>query len=307
MTGFERRSAVLILAAVALTSACITAQAVKSLDPESRDFVSKVRYIITKQERERFLAIPPGERKAFIEEFWKKRDPTPGTEANEFKDQYFTRIAEANRLFTDGAGPGWLQDRGRVYILLGPPTNRITYPRGMTFYDVPREIWYYGFFPIVFTDEWWNGDYRLDPMSAEQISILNRAEIEWQPQVAAKKGQFDFRVATKKSGPGRALVEVAIALRTVWFDVKDKGLLRATFALTLDLMAIDGTEIRQTRIEDTLETTEDALRESYSKEHVVEIPVEAPNGDYWVRLTLENTSDGSKAYKRVKLSIPPGN
>jgi len=61
-----------------------------------------------------------------VEEFWKKRDPTPETETNEFKNEYFVRIGEANRFFTEAAEPGWLQDRGRVDILLGPPTNRIT-------------------------------------------------------------------------------------------------------------------------------------------------------------------------------------
>jgi GWxTD domain-containing protein len=45
---------------------------------------------------------------------------------NEFKNEYFVRIGEANRFFTEPAEPGWLQDRGRVDILLGPPTNRIT-------------------------------------------------------------------------------------------------------------------------------------------------------------------------------------
>lgn len=61
-----------------------------------------------------------------MEEFWKKRDPTPETETNEFKNEYFVRIGEANRFFTEAAESGWLQDRGRVDILLGPPTNRIT-------------------------------------------------------------------------------------------------------------------------------------------------------------------------------------
>ena len=72
-------------------------------------------------------------------EFWKKRDPDPDTEENEFKTQYFQRIDEANHLFTDGGEPGWLQDRGRIYILLGPPADREVYPRGVTFYGIPTE------------------------------------------------------------------------------------------------------------------------------------------------------------------------
>jgi GWxTD domain-containing protein len=302
MKASGRHLGVLVLAMTAFAAACATSRAVKSLDGESRDFLFKVRYIITRQERERFLAIPAGDRKAFVDEFWKKRDPWPITDANEFKDQYFARIAEANHLFTEAAEPGWLQDRGRVYILLGPPTNRITYPRGITFYGLPTEIWYYGFFPIVFTDAWWNGDFRLDPLSVEQLSILNRAQMEWQPQIAAEKGQIDFSVKVKKTKPGRALVEVTIPFRVIWFDVKDKTL-RATFILTLDLMETDGKEIRQSRTEYPLEMTEEKLLESHAKNHVIEVPVEARAGDYWLRLTLENANDGSKAYKRIELSI----
>ena len=292
----------MVVALTAWASACATSQAVKTLDSESRDFLSKGRYIITKQDRERFLAIPAGDRKAFVEEFWKKRDPTPETETNEFKNEYFARIGEANRFFTEAAEPGWLQDRGRVYILLGPPTNRITYPRGITFYGLPTEIWYYGFFPIVFTDAWWNGDYRLDPLSVEQLSILNRAQMEWKPPVAAEQGQVEFRVAAKKIESGRALIEVKIPLRVIWFDAKDRTL-RATFILTLELMDLDGKEIWQSRTEHPLETTEEKLRESYAENHVIEVPVEAPAGDYWLRLTLENSTDGSKAYKKIRLSI----
>jgi GWxTD domain-containing protein len=302
MKTLGRRLGVLILAMITFAAACATSQAIKTLDGESREFLSKVRYIITKQERELFLAMPTGDRKAFVDEFWKKRDPSPETDVNEFKDEYFARIAEANHLFTEAAEPGWLQDRGRVYILLGPPTNRITYPRGITFYGLPTEIWYYGFFPVVFTDAWWNGDYRLDPLSVEQLSILNRAQMEWKPQVAAEKGQIDFLVKVKKIKPGRALVELAIPFRGIWFDVKDKTL-QATFILTLDIMEMDGKEICQSRTEHLLEMTENKLRESYAMNHVIEVPIEAPAGDYWLRLTLENANDGSKAYKRVKLSI----
>lgn len=290
------------LTTLALAAACAASRAVRSLDSESRDFISKVRYIITRPERERFLAVPAGDRRAAIEEFWKKRDPTPDTAVNEFKDQYYARIAEANHLFSEGGEPGWLQDRGRVYILLGPPTNRITYPRGVTFYDVPREYWYYGFFLILFTDEAWNGNYKLDPLGVEQISIINRAQMEWQPQIAADKGRIDFDAQARKIAEGRGLVKVIIPYRAIWFDAKDKKL-RATFSVTLDLLDLDGKEISHAQSSHELETTEDELRQSYTKSHTIEIPVEAPRGDYWVRLTLENRSDGSKAYKRVRLSF----
>jgi GWxTD domain-containing protein len=290
------------LAVVALASACLTSQALKNLDDKSRDFLSKVRYIVTKKERERFLVLPADERPGFVEEFWKKRDPTPSTDVNEFKDQYFRRIAEANHLFSEAGEPGWLQDRGRVYILLGPPTNRITYPRGVTFYDVPREFWYYGFFMILFTDEAWNGNYKLDPLSVEQLSILNRAQWEWQPEIAADKEQIDFRASVKEAGTGQAIIEVAVPVREIRFDLKDKSF-QVTFVVTLDFMDMDGKEIRRTRTEQRLEMTKDELRASDSKDLTIEIPIEAREGDYWLRVTLENANDGSKGQIRIKLSI----
>ena len=82
-----------------------------------------VVYIITPEERAAFLALQTdAEREAFIEQFWKRRDPTPGTEENEFKDEHYRRIAFANLHFPTAQGKaGWRSDRGRIYIVYGPP------------------------------------------------------------------------------------------------------------------------------------------------------------------------------------------
>ncbi len=79
--------------------------------------------------------MPPSERKNFREEFWKRRDLDPSTEENEFKMEYFNRIEKANDLFISEGRPGWLTDRGSIYILLGPPMNRLTYPMGIDGYS----------------------------------------------------------------------------------------------------------------------------------------------------------------------------
>jgi GWxTD domain-containing protein len=111
----------LCLGMIALLGSCASSRRARGLDPESREFYSKVRYIIASEERKAFLALAEADRPAFIEDFWKRRDPKPATEANEYKTEYFNRIETANHLFTGGGSPGWLQDRGRVYITLGPP------------------------------------------------------------------------------------------------------------------------------------------------------------------------------------------
>ena len=149
----RRLRTVLVLAAGLLAAACASTRGLKELDPKSRDFISKVRYTITAEERKAFLALAPEAREPFIEDFWARRDPTPGTAENEYRTDYYDRIERSNRLFSGGGSPGWLQDRGRVYITLGPPDSRITYPRGVTFYGLPTEIWWYGMFSILFIDQ----------------------------------------------------------------------------------------------------------------------------------------------------------
>src|SRR5579871_4394839 len=80
-----------------------------------------VAYIITNEERTAYKALKTDEeRQQFIEQFWLRRDPTPDTEENEFKEEHYRRIAYANERFASGI-PGWKTDRGRIYIMYGPP------------------------------------------------------------------------------------------------------------------------------------------------------------------------------------------
>jgi len=82
-----------------------------------------VVYIITDDERQAFERLTTDEeREHFIEQFWARRDPTPGTPENEFKAEHYRRIAYSNQHFNDDpATPGWASDRGRIYIVYGPP------------------------------------------------------------------------------------------------------------------------------------------------------------------------------------------
>jgi len=302
MNNQGRRSAVLILALAGFASACITARVINSLDAESRDFLSKVRYLITKQERQRFLAIPAGDRTSFMEEFWEKRESEKLPGEKSFKEEYFARIEEANRLFSEGSEPGWLQDRGRVYILLGPPTNRITYPRGVTFWDVPTEYWYYGFFPLTFTDAWWNGNYKLDPESVEQVAILNRTQKDWQPYVGPEEGRIEFKVKVERPKPGAALIEIAVPYRDIRFEIKNR-VMRAILVLTLDLLEKDENVIRQYQAEYPIEIADADFDRVKAEDYVLNVPMEASPGEYGLRLILKNAKDGIKTYKKIKISL----
>lgn len=138
-----------------------------------------VAYIITNEERKAFKALATDEeRENFIENFWRRRDPNPDTEENEYREQYYERIAYANEHFTSGI-PGWKTDRGRTYIAWGKPDSIESHPSGGA-YDRPSyegggstttypfETWFYRHLDdvgegleIEFVDPTGTGEYRM--------------------------------------------------------------------------------------------------------------------------------------------------
>ncbi len=86
-----------------------------------------VRYVITPQEDREFQQLSDDDARArFIESFWDRRDPDPRTLVNEYRFEFWKRVATANRFFTESSKPGWKSDMGRIHILLGPPDDRDT-------------------------------------------------------------------------------------------------------------------------------------------------------------------------------------
>ena len=97
-----------------------------------------VAWIITDEERSAFMQLSNDEeRDQFIEAFWQRRDPTPDTEENEFKEEHYRRIAYANEHYAAGI-PGWKTDRGRIYIVFGPADEVESHPSGGS-YERPME------------------------------------------------------------------------------------------------------------------------------------------------------------------------
>jgi TonB family protein len=132
-----------------------------------------VVYIISDGERAAFQKLKTDEeREHFIVQFWLQRDPTPGTVENEFKEEHYRRIAYSNERFRTTSGKaGWQTDRGRIYIIWGPPDEIESHPSGQGA-SAPFEEWLYhhiewvGENPIFrFTDTLRDGEYRmtLDP------------------------------------------------------------------------------------------------------------------------------------------------
>jgi GWxTD domain-containing protein len=163
---------------------------------ESQDYYRKwldedVVYIITEEEREVFQRLTtPEEKEQFIEQFWRRRDPDPSTAVNEFKEEYFRRIAYANEHFSSGL-PGWMTDRGRIYIIHGPPAEIEAHPSG-GYYERPAnegggstvtfpfEVWRYRHIEGVgddveleFVDPSLTGEYKLALYPEEKDALLN--------------------------------------------------------------------------------------------------------------------------------------
>jgi GWxTD domain-containing protein len=103
----------------------------------------EVVYIIRPKEKDIFLQLNSDkERDIFIEAFWKQRDPTPGSPENEFKQEHYRRIAYANQFFgRETTRPGWMTDRGRIYIILGDPIDIDRYESSDEHY--PVITWFY--------------------------------------------------------------------------------------------------------------------------------------------------------------------
>jgi len=97
-----------------------------------------VRWIITDEEEKAFKSLANDEeRDQFIEQFWLRRNPNPDSPENKFRDEHYARIAYANEHFAAGK-PGWMTDRGHIYIAYGKPDSIDSHPSGGS-YDRPME------------------------------------------------------------------------------------------------------------------------------------------------------------------------
>ena len=149
-----------------------------------------VVWIITDEERAAFKQLSNDEeRDNFIEAFWQRRDPTPDTEENEYKEEHYRRIAYANEHFAAGI-PGWKTDRGRIYIMYGPPDENDSHPSGGTYErpmeegggetsTFPFEDWRYRYIEgigqeviIEFVDTCMCGDYHMTLDRSEKDALL---------------------------------------------------------------------------------------------------------------------------------------
>jgi GWxTD domain-containing protein len=150
-----------------------------------------VRWIITDEELSAFKKLANNaERDVFIEGFWQRRDPTPDTAENEYKEEHYRRIAYANEHYAAGM-PGWRTDRGRIYIMYGPPTSTDSHPMGGPYQrsaeegggqtsTFPFEVWRYRYLEgigqeieIEFVDDCGCGAYQMTLDRSKKDALLH--------------------------------------------------------------------------------------------------------------------------------------
>ncbi len=217
-----------VVVALLLHSACASHYKILKppVDSNSQKFLDFIRYIITLQEERIFREMPPEDRGEFIMDFWARRDPDPSTPENEFRSQYYTRLAVADKAFRAGI-PGWMTDKGRIYILLGPPTDVIKKTMGDkstelsrhlrelssnlleegTFTERPTDIWIYNQYPdyfagplrLTFVDYEGTGNYKLTTdVEVKPFSMMSPLQSD--PDMA--KYQWIGEIEGSESVPG---------------------------------------------------------------------------------------------------------
>jgi len=159
--------------------------------PYKKWIEQEVPYIITDQERQTFKKLTTDEeRESFIENFWERRNPNPGNPENEFKEEYYRRIAYTNEHYASGI-PGWKTDRGRIYIMYGPPNEIDSHPSGGSYQrpaeegggetsTFPFEDWTYNYIDgignnikLEFVDPTMSGEYHLTMDPGEKDALLH--------------------------------------------------------------------------------------------------------------------------------------
>ncbi len=192
----------------------------KELMTPYRKWLSEdVTYIITDEERAAFKRLQTDEeREQFIEQFWLRRDPTPDTVENEFKEEHYRRIAYANEHYASGI-PGWKTDRGRIYITYGPADEIESHPSGGTYERPPEEgggttstypfeQWRYRWIEgigtniiIEFVDPTMTGEYRMtmDPSEKDALLYVPNAGLTLMEQMglASKTDRFNRTDGTR--------------------------------------------------------------------------------------------------------------
>ena len=302
----------LVLAVIFSTASAVGREVIKP-DQNLKDdlytstdlFFEVTRPIMLKDEVKIYKHLPDqAARESFIEDYWKKRDPSPGTEENENRREFARRVSFANQWFAERAlkGRGWNSDRGKVYLLLGEPDERST--RQGIIIDrlgyrkrVTMETWLYDYHHLYleFADEEGLGRYQLRRWPVELLSAIDRAKFNINP--TEKTEPFKFKADIKNND-----VFIDIPTKLVNFkedQAEDK--IETQFKITLFIYH-QYTKIHQ--VEETRVVTD--TRQGFSNREKIRLSFPIPlsaKGKYLFDIVVEELGSGAKYRDMIKYKL----
>jgi GWxTD domain-containing protein len=269
------------------------------------EFFSKTRLIMLKTEKKIYKNLPDVKsKKAFIKDFWAKRDPNPETEANEGRIEFERRAATADHWFREsvGSGRGWDTDRGRMYLLMGPPDNRsigqnAIYDRTGLRKRVNTELWVYDNYQVslLFADEDGFGVYRLRNYSPRILTAIEEAKLGTH-YLGKPKQSFKFKAKYKNDA-----INIAIPSKHVSFDEKD-GVMEARFRVRVyvyqDHKRVDS-------IDKEVNYLHHDMNELLKRKNInITVPYSPPaKGKYIFDIILDDTMSSSRYRDMIKQKI----
>lgn len=292
--------AALILAALGAAVGCTLYQMERDLPEKYAAFLSDVRYLITSAERKTFLAAPDSAKDRLIEEFWMRRDPDPDTVDNEVRTEYNARISQANEMFRMEGVKGWLSDRGRIFVLYGPPDEQRVLTMAETSAGNCREIWYYNGFPVTFLDEMCTGNYRLVTFDLTPIKNLSLNQppsapgpggpagpggrpgapggLPGQPGSVSRGARpiLDFtaeiRATVRRTDRVEGVLHLEVPIRLIWFK-SEGGRFLTTFAIFLRVRDSQKGVVWEKTDSAEANYPESEIQTLNEGVHVIEIPI----------------------------------
>ncbi len=305
---FGVRNIIVLTLFIMLSVSCSSHMKTRT-DPFYTDFFEKARLIMTREEIGIYKALPDEESKReFIEEFWKIRDPSPGTEENEAKIEFEERIRFANRWFwplSQAQRPddepdndaGWNTDRGRMYIILGPP-DLISFGDApyrfediqdrWRFYQRAEEVWWYDRYQLALTFRMSrSGTLRLVSSSTEFASAgftsaLEDAKLNWIAhgfvEDIGRRFRFEAEFADNE-------ILIMIPVKRVSFKDEDENL-NAKFRIKINVYH---NHKKVDEIEDTKSYKESEIELIQTKEIIFKLPFEPSlKGKYYLDIVVED-------------------
>ncbi|MCP5048147.1 MAG: GWxTD domain-containing protein [bacterium] len=272
------------------------------------EFYESARLIMLKSERKIYKHLPDEEaRESFIRDFWKKRDPNPETEENEAKQEFERRVSYVERWFRErvGGGRGWESDRGKIYLLLGPPDSKTTETgsynrrrwnsRGSV--KVMKDIWIYDRLRlyIEFADTGGLGVYRIRNWSPEVLSAIENVKFRVHPG-GNRKQRFKFKAKFSDNK-----IKIIIPSKTVSFEDNGNGIMDAHFKITVSIYR-DYKKIGNIEEDVDLQHRKEDLLSGKNIDFTVPY-VPASKGAYLFDIIVEDTMTGSRYRDTVKLKF----